>query len=613
MDEKLVMNDEAQQSGAGSTAKPRPMRLWPGLALVGAYWAFSFWIGRQGLPITTSFMSLAGAGLLLTLLFLIWWFTNGTIRWRDRLLLFTAAAVGTGAAIAASHETFGPVGILFTGLPVALTVWAVALACLRWFGAGVGRWGTVAAIGLTWLYFSLLRMDGISGDLKADIRWRWEPSAEDSYVAERMKEADRAAGAEQSADQATASPIEVGPGDWPAFRGPLRNGEVRGVEIATDWTKSPPELVWRERIGPAWSSMLIVGGRLFTQEQVGEREAVVCLDAETGRRLWSREDAVRFWDGQGGPGPRGTPAFADGLLYTQGATGLLNCLDAATGELKWSRNLVDDTEAPKPMWGFSSSPLVIGNVVITFAGGTQKRGLVAYRTNDGEPAWTAETGPISYSSPQPTTIDGQSQVLFLSDTGLISVEPESGKLLWQHEALGHGVWRATQPATIEPADVLIGSEDLGTVRLQVKHDGDEWIVDRTFDSKAMKPAYDDWVLHDGCAYGFDGGIFCCVDAATGKRNWKGGRYGHGQVLLLADQGLLLISSEAGEAVLVEATPKRHHELARFQAIEGKTWNHPALAQGCLYIRNDQEIACYRLPTASEPSNHQEVAAGNPTE
>jgi hypothetical protein len=110
----------------------------------------------------------------------------------------------------------------------------------------------------------------------------------------------------------------------------------------------------------------------------------------------------------------------------------------------------------------------------------------------------------------------------------------------------------------------------------------------------MRPGYNDFVISDGCAYGFDGSIFCCTDVETGKRRWKGGRYGHGQVLLLADQCLLLVTSETGEAVLLEATPEAHRELGRFQAIEGKTWNHPTIAHGCLFIRNDEQIACYRL-------------------
>ncbi|OYV88165.1 MAG: hypothetical protein B7Z73_09070 [Planctomycetia bacterium 21-64-5] len=146
--------------------------------------------------------------------------------------------------------------------------------------------------------------------------------------------------------------------------------------------------------------------------------------------------------------------------------------------------------------------------------------------------------------------------------------------------------------------VLFGSEDLGTVCLEVRRDGDQWKATKRWSSKSLRPAYNDFVLYDGTAYGFDGGIFGAIDVQTGKRRWKGGRYGHGQVLLLADQGLLLVSAESGEVAILSATPEKHRELARFQAIEGKTWNHPAMAHGCLYLRNDQEIACFRLASNS---------------
>lgn len=575
-----------------SSTPPRPRRLWPGYVLIAIYWSVALGLGQFDLPITTSFMIKAGVGALVVLLFTLWWLTNGTIRGRDRLALFAATVLGGIAAAAASHKTLGTGGVLFFGLPLTFTVWIVWAAIARRRSNAVFRWGAIATILLAWTYVSLLRMDGISGDLKADVHWRWEPSTEETYLAQRAKLAEK-----------SPSPGEAGPadevlaveGDWTAFRGPLRNGEVRGLEIATDWTKTPPQSVWRQRIGPAWSSMLVVGGRLFTQEQLGDLEAVVCLDAAAGERLWSHTDKTRFWDGQGGAGPRGTPGFADGAIYTQGGTGILNCLDAATGEVKWSREVAKDAGAPVPIWGFSSSPLVVDDVVVTFAGGKDGRGLLAYDIADGAPAWQAATGPISYSSAQPIAIDGETQLLFMSDKGLISVEPSSGEILWQYDAPREGVWRATQPAALGGDQVLFGSEDLGAICLEVHRDGEEWQATKVWSSNSLKPAYNDFVLYDGTIYGFDGGIFSALDASTGKRRWKGGRYGHGQVLLLADQALLLVTAESGEVALLSATPEKHRELARFQAIEGKTWNHPAIAHGCLYIRNDQEIACYRLP------------------
>jgi outer membrane protein assembly factor BamB len=575
--------------------KPRRIRVWPGIVLAGAFWAFYFAIGVPELPITTTFMSRAGAGALFVLLISIWWLANWTIGLADRLWVFLALIIGATTAAVVSQKTLTVPGLLFAGLPPAFSILAVGPLVLRWLSPRHLRAGLILALSLMWIYFSLLRMDGLSGDLQANLRWRWSPRNEDAYVAERAREAETDAdSADEVSSAIAAGPIEVGPGDWPVFRGPGQNGEVRGIEIPTDWDAAPPELVWRQKIGPAWSSMIVVGGRLFTQEQVGEVEAVVCLDAATGRRIWSHDDAVRFWDSQSGAGPRATPTFAAGAIYAQGATGILNCLDAVTGDVKWSRDIMKDSAAPLPMWGFSSTPLVRENLVIVFAGGADGKGLLAYRADDGEPAWTAATGPVSYTSAQPAELGGSSQVLLLSDAGLIGVETASGKVAWEYEAPGHGVWRAVQPAVLGPDTVLLGSEDLGTVSLEVRERDGAWSAKRRFASRAMKPGYNDFVVRDGCAYGFDGGIFCCIDVETGKRRWKGGRYGHGQVLLLADQGLLLVTSERGEAVLLEASPEAHRELGRFQAVEGKTWNHPAIADGRLYVRNDEQIACYRL-------------------
>ncbi|MBI3840210.1 MAG: PQQ-binding-like beta-propeller repeat protein, partial [Planctomycetia bacterium] len=235
-----------------------------------------------------------------------------------------------------------------------------------------------------------------------------------------------------------------------------------------------------------------------------------------------------------------------------------------------------------------------------FAGGDESKGLLAYRAATGEPAWTTATGPISYSSPQLVSINGQPQMLLLSDRGLVSVDPESGSVLWQHEAPGSGIWRVVQPRQVDDNGILIGSEDLGSVRLDIAHDAGSWTPAQRFRSRAIRPAYNDFVLSDGFVHGFDEGLFCCVDAQSGKRRWKAGRYGHGQVLLIADQRVLLVISESGEAVLVTASPEGHEELAWFQAVKGKTWNHPVIAHGRLYVRNDEEIACYELKLAEAP-------------
>ncbi|HKQ75749.1 MAG TPA: alcohol dehydrogenase, partial [Blastocatellia bacterium] len=176
--------------------------------------------------------------------------------------------------------------------------------------------------------------------------------------------------------------------------------------------------------------------------------------------------------------------------------------------------------------------------------------------------------------------------------------PSDGKLLWKHEWSGDGI---VQPAVITGSDVLLGSGSgmaaVGLRRVAVARGDAGWSVQERWTSTGLKPYYNDFVVHKGHAFGFDGSILACVGLEDGKRKWKGGRYGHGQIILLPDQDLLLALSEEGELALVNATPDQFTELARFKAIEGKTWNHPALVSDVLLVRNGEEMAAFRLPLA----------------
>jgi outer membrane protein assembly factor BamB len=164
------------------------------------------------------------------------------------------------------------------------------------------------------------------------------------------------------------------------------------------------------------------------------------------------------------------------------------------------------------------------------------------------------------------------------------------------------MWRAIQPHPVGTSGVLICSEaDFGTARLDVAHTGDVWAASERWVTRDFRPSFMDIVVHDGYVFGFDSrrrGELSCADARTGEVRWRAGKSGLGQVLLLADQALLVVVSEGGEAVLLAANPERYQELGRFQAIQGKTWTHPAIAGGRLYVRNAEEMACYEL----KPSN-----------
>lgn len=244
--------------------------------------------------------------------------------------------------------------------------------------------------------------------------------------------------------------------------------------------------------------------------------------------------------------------------------------------------------------GFSSSPLVIDDIVIVAAAGT----LAAYDLASGKPRWVGPRHGVSYSSPQLLTIGGVSQILLLSPPGAISVAPADGALLWEHSWEGSAI---VQPALTADGDVLINAiaatGGIGTRRLAVRHTSAGWTVDERWTSNGLKPYFNDFVVHKGHAFGFDGSILACINLDDGKRKWKGGRYGNGQLVLLPDQDLLLVLSEEGELALVRAARDQYTEVARFPALEGKTWNHPVLAGDVLLTRNDKEMAAFRLSLA----------------
>jgi outer membrane protein assembly factor BamB len=367
---------------------------------------------------------------------------------------------------------------------------------------------------------------------------------------------------------------------------------VRGVRVATDWSQSLPVQLWRRPIGPGWSSFAVGGDLLYTQEQRGEDEVVACYSVTTGQPVWKHNDTARFWESNAGAGPRATPTLSNGRVYTFGATGIVNALDALNGTVIWSHNAAADTGVKIPGWGFAGSPLVVDDVVVVATGGR----LVSYDRATGKQRWLGPAGGSGYSSPQLATIGAVKQILLLNNNGAISVGPATGKELWRYPWPGDGI---VQPALTADGGVLIGSGSgmaggMGVRRIAVAHKSDKWITEERWTSIGLKPYFNDFVCHQGHAFGFDGSMLACIDLADGKRKWKGGRYGHGQLILLADQNLLLVLSEKGELALVAAKPNQFQELARIPAIEGKTWNHPVLVGDVVLARNGEEMAAFRL-------------------
>ncbi len=478
------------------------------------------------------------------------------------------------------------------------------------FSRGTRMVGVGSALAAGFLFLSVLRLDRFAGDMWPQFSFRWRPTTE-QRVAEYWKKA--AAERLGAANSNGANAATVGTGsrrlvvtqdDWPRFRGAPCNGIVRRVSIRTDWEQNPPELIWKHPVGAAWSSFAVVGDRLFTQEQREELEAVVCYEASTGRQLWIHTDPARYSTSMGGTGPRATPTIYQSRIYTLGATGILNCLDPYTGERIWSKNILEDARAENTDWGMAGSPLVFDDVVVVNPGGDEGRAIAMYDAMGGRLLGSGGKHRASYVAPRMVRLSGVPQLIIYDASGVAGYDNTFTEL-WRFGWTNSDRINVAQPIVRDGSLVLISSGyGTGSALLEINFENGLWSYrERWRRPGQFKLKFNDAIYNDGFLYGLDEGILSCIEYETGERKWKRGRYGHGQILLINDDQLLLVQAENGEIVLVEATPDAHREITRFRALDDITWNHPVLNRGRLFVRNFKEAACYDLrpvPSAGTP-------------
>lgn len=380
---------------------------------------------------------------------------------------------------------------------------------------------------------------------------------------------------------------------WTDFRGPHRDGVYAQSEITTDWPSTGLPLVWKQPIGGGYASFTTGEGRAYTIEQRRAKEAVTAYDIDTGRELWAFSYPADFEEVLGGPGPRATPVYHDGFVYSLGANGDLYCLSAKTGKPLWSKNILEDNGASNKHWAMAGSPLIVDDKVIVTPGGANGKSMVAYNRLTGEPVWRSLNDRSGYTSPILAKLGEKRQIVWLSGERAVGVAVEDGKQLWDFAYPAQMDMNCAQPVVIDESNVMFSSSDAGgAVLLEISRNGDAYSVRQVWKTNRLKNKFNSSVLYQGYVYGFDEAILACMDAKTGELKWKGGRYGYGQLLLAG--GYLVITTEQGDVVLVRATPEGHQELARFPAIEGRTWNIPAIDHGLLLVRNATEMACFRI-------------------
>jgi outer membrane protein assembly factor BamB len=469
---------------------------------------------------------------------------------------------------------------------IPATLWVVWLAWMFCCPFSLLTRVGVLVVLLVALSFSLhfMRADGMDGDTRVNFTWAWNTTP--------------VVLADADADPETVILNQLTERDYPQFLGPSRQAVIPGVRLARDWAATPPRLVWRRPVGAGWGAFAVVGNYAVTQEQRGPDECVICYRVADGACMWIHTDAANFTTSMGGPGPRATPTIANGRVYSVGATGLLNCLDGATGKPVWPTiDILQDNQGENIHHGVCGSPLVVDNLVIVSPTGADGICIVAYDREIGRRVWQCKSKQASYASPTVTEIDGVKQVLLHHSEGVVGCELTTGKVLWDCEWTNAERVNVSQPIVhaSSPGQVFVTTAyGKGSAMFGVKRSPDEqWQVEKLWESRRMKTKFTTAVLHQGYVYGLDDGILQCVDPVKNKEMWKDGRYGHGQILLVGD--LLLVQAERGDIVLVEPAPDGLRELGRIPALSSKTWNHPALAGKYLLVRNDREAACYELP------------------
>lgn len=483
-------------------------------------------------------------------------------------------------------------------ISILLLLWWTFFSRLRWKIrlAGLGCLGLLAS-----LFFGIFRYEGFAGDFVPRFGYRFADTAEEQAAAYL-----EARGSAPQAATDGRQRLDIGPSDWPDFRGPNRDGRALHEVVSTNWNTQAPRQVWRHKIGPAWSSFAVVGDLLFTQEQRGEHEAVVAYLAATGDEVWAHLNQARHETFLGGTGPRATPVLHDSRLYALGATGVLDCLNPLTGELIWSRNIADDAGTEQLDFGFAGSPLIFDDLVVVNPGknvpqggdkamydGTPPGAVIAYHRTTGDIVWRTGQRQAGYAAPRLETIAGVPQILIYSAWGLGGHDPTTGEELWWWEWINPYGTNSVQPIVTDDGGVFITTEATGSAMLEPRRTGDTWSVTARWERpNRFKLRFNGGVLKDDHVYGLDGGILAAFDLNEGERTWKKGRYRFGQILLLRDH--LLVLAESGDVALLEISSEGMTEIARFHAIDGRCWNHPVVRDGILYVRSDEEAAAYDL-------------------
>lgn len=520
-----------------------------------------------------------------------------TLRWIPWLMLVAVCMAALAARQNAANSDHALINIAVAGL--SFLGWLILLGAL-WSSRSLRGWAKFVAVAplLAGIIFAVLfRFERLDSELVPQFRPRWQPPEELP---------NQTAGSPGSPQDPFFAATDH---DFNQFLGPRRDARLE-FALDADWENNPPKILWKQPIGEGWSGFATQGELAVTMEQRDQSEWVSAYSILDGQLLWKYEIPARHTTVPGGTGPRSTPLIANNKVYACSAVSAVVCLELASGKEIWRQELLEIAATDQSSfessvtWGRSGSPMALDNLLIAPFGGEpgSAQPLIALNMDDGQVVWQAGSGQISYSSPMLANLDGRSQILMVSENKLAAYDPDNGNVLWEVPWPGNSNSNPAvpQPLIVDSNRVLLcKGYGEGSMLIEVRYGEESWNLQTLWkNTSVMKSKFSNPVLHQGHVYGLSDGILECVRLEDGERQWKRGRYRHGQVLLLND--LLLILSEAGELVVVPAQPDRFEELASMPVISDVSWNNLALSGDRLLIRNSEQAACVQLPQLSTP-------------
>jgi len=398
---------------------------------------------------------------------------------------------------------------------------------------------------------------------------------------------------------------------WPQYRGPRGDG-ISSESIPATLPGGGPKCLWKVPTENGFSSFSVSGGKAFTvvsREMDGEKaEACLALDAQTGKELWaSRTGRAKYQGGadsgiesnKGGDGPRSTPAVDGAHVYVYSADMVLSCLDATTGRVVWSKDILKDFAGRKIGWESAMSP-VVDTGLVCIVGGGAGQSILAFVKDTGEVAWKTGDELMTHTTPVVTTLHGVRQIIFFVQSGLLALAPDSGKELWR-QAFPYKISTASLPVIGNNIVLCSAGYEVGGAAYEVVKTDGAFSTKELWRAKGNRQVASLWsppVYRDGCVYGmisfkqYGDGPLKCVDLKSGVVKWEKAGFGAGNVLIAGDK--LIALADDGQVVIVKVSPDSYQELGRFKALEGKCWTTPALADGKLYVRSTKEGACFDL-------------------